>query len=22
MPKDFDENDHAHLNELGKEVFK
>lgn len=22
MPKDFNEDDHAHLNELGKEVFK
>ena len=22
VPKDFDEDDHAHLNELGKEVFK
>ncbi|MGK8550257.1 transcriptional activator RinB [Staphylococcus epidermidis] len=22
MPKDFDENDHAHLNELWNEVFK
>ena len=22
VPKDFDEHNHAHLNELGKEVFK
>ena len=22
VPKDFDENDHAHLNELWKKVFK